>query len=167
MLYFLDTEFSDRGPNFPIQLISIGVVNELGKEFYRVVRDCDFDTDGCNDFVKQNVLPKIFHETRTDLSAIVNELLEFVKDDKNPFFVGYHCSTDWVIIKQLFHAQGGIPRNWTKYCFDIVQLNQSLGWPKMPKKPKADKRHNSMEDARWIKKSYEFLMTIKDAVKSS
>ena len=47
MKYFLDTEFSERGPMWPIQLISIGIVAEDGREFY--AHSEDYDPKLCND----------------------------------------------------------------------------------------------------------------------
>jgi hypothetical protein len=34
MRYFIDTEFNERGCRFPIELISIALVVEDGREFY-------------------------------------------------------------------------------------------------------------------------------------
>ena len=50
MKFFLDTEFSERGPKFPVTLISIGIVDERGGKFY--AENADFNTDDCNDMVR-------------------------------------------------------------------------------------------------------------------
>lgn len=55
MKYFFDTEFAEDGRT--IDLISIAVVAEDGREFYAV--STEFDADRCNDWVKANVLPKL------------------------------------------------------------------------------------------------------------
>jgi len=57
MRYFLDTEFMERGRNYPIDLISIALVCEDGREYYGLNRDCDLSK--ANDFVKQKVIPKL------------------------------------------------------------------------------------------------------------
>lgn len=52
MKLFLDTEFTDF---IDIDLISIGLVAEDGREFY--AERNDFDLDACNSFVQDIVLP--------------------------------------------------------------------------------------------------------------
>ena len=50
--YFLDTEFIEDGKT--IDLISIGIVCEDGRELYLANRNCDFDK--ASQWVKDNVL---------------------------------------------------------------------------------------------------------------
>jgi 3' exoribonuclease, RNase T-like len=50
--YFLDTEFIEDGAT--IDLISIGIVCEDGREYYAINYDCD--RTKANDWVKENVL---------------------------------------------------------------------------------------------------------------
>lgn len=69
---YLDTEFSEgffkpigwlpkwfpgNKPRWSIELISIGLVDDQGKEYYAINRD--FKRSRCNDWVKQNVLTKL------------------------------------------------------------------------------------------------------------
>lgn len=53
--YFIDTEFIEDGRT--IDLISIGIVAEDGREYYAINRDCDFRKAG--DWVLKNVLNPI------------------------------------------------------------------------------------------------------------
>ena len=55
MRYFYDTEFIDDGYN--IELISIGVVAEDGREYYAV--STEFDPERAGSWVRANVLPKL------------------------------------------------------------------------------------------------------------
>ncbi len=55
MRYFYDTEFIDNGRI--IDLISIGVVAEDGREFYAV--STEFDPESAGRWVRTNVLPKL------------------------------------------------------------------------------------------------------------
>ena len=57
MKYFFDTEFSENGST--IDLISIGIVAEDGREFYAQNSECKFDN--ANDFVWRNVFPHLGH----------------------------------------------------------------------------------------------------------
>ena len=55
MRYFYDTEFIDDGYN--IELISIGVVAEDGREYYAV--STEFNPERAGPWVRANVLPKL------------------------------------------------------------------------------------------------------------
>lgn len=52
MKYFLDTEFIENGKT--IDLISIGIVDENGREYYAANQECDFSK--ADEWVKENVL---------------------------------------------------------------------------------------------------------------
>ncbi|HEU4360304.1 MAG TPA: hypothetical protein VFR27_02205, partial [Mycobacterium sp.] len=54
MRYFYDTEFIDDG--YTIELISIGVVAEDGREYYAV--STEFDAGRAGPWVRTHVLPK-------------------------------------------------------------------------------------------------------------
>ena len=54
MLIFLDTEFTDF-PESECDLISIGLVDENGREFY--AESTQFRREACSDFVVDVVLP--------------------------------------------------------------------------------------------------------------
>ncbi len=55
MRYFYDCEFIEDGRT--IELVSIGVVCEDGREFYAV--STEFDPDRAGKWVRRNVLPKL------------------------------------------------------------------------------------------------------------
>ena len=55
MRFFYDTEFIEDG--LTIDLVSIGVVDEKGREFYAV--STDFDPGKAGPWVRENVLPKL------------------------------------------------------------------------------------------------------------
>ena len=52
MKYFLDTEFIEDGKT--IDLISIGIVAEDGREYYAINSECDFPK--ANDWIKEKGL---------------------------------------------------------------------------------------------------------------
>ena len=55
MRYFYDTEFIDNGRT--IELISIGVAAEDGREYYAI--STEFDPERAGRWVRKNVLPKL------------------------------------------------------------------------------------------------------------
>lgn len=66
MKYFLDTEFAEKPGT--IELISVGIVSEKGKEYYAV--SDEFSEDQCNEWVKQNVLSALATFDRKSISQI-------------------------------------------------------------------------------------------------
>ena len=153
--YFIDTEFIESGHLNPIQLISIGVVAEDGREFYAISQQ--FNPDMANKWVQENVLEKLESPedfTRKPLHLIARELQEFVGDD--PEFWGYYADYDWVVVAQMFGRMIDLPKGWPMYCRDIKQFAMELGNPKLPASGKAE--HNALADARWNKIAYAFLI---------
>lgn len=79
MRYFLDTEFVEDGRT--IDLLSIGIVAEDGRELYLQTERAEFYhayPQYCpNDWVRKNVVPHL-NATRTSHSQIQKQILEFV-----------------------------------------------------------------------------------------
>lgn len=159
MRYFLDTEFSERGPEYPIILISIALVAEDGRELYAI--HSEISPDDCNDWVKANVLPQLDLndgiDRRSTLDEIADHLKSFCDAGKygKPEFWGYYSDYDWVVFCQIFGAMINLPKGWPMYCRDIKQLCEEKGNPKLPQQGKGE--HNALADARWNKIAWEFL----------
>lgn len=154
MRYFLDTEFSETGPSHPIELISIGIVCQDGREYY--AESGEFRPGLCNKWVKENVLPRLGPvEQMKSLSLIKEEVRAFIGDGK-PEFWGYYSAYDWVVFAQMFGTMMDLPKGWPMYCRDVKQLCDDLGNPKLPEQGKGE--HHSLSDARWNRDAYEFLM---------
>ena len=166
MLYWLDTEFIEDGST--IDLISIGVVAEDGREFYCLNLDCNHSLAG--NWVRLNVLPYLPHKRRhnvardskdvqgkyTSHKRIGLEVLSFCDPVKygKPEFWGYYADC------QLFGRMIDLPAGFPKYCRDIKQLADDLGNPRLP--PQTGKVHNALDDARWNKEAWIFMQTCKN-----
>ena len=77
MRYFYDCEFIENG--ITIDLVSVGVVAEDGREFYAV--STEFDAGAAGPWVRRNVLPKLpspSSEVWKSRSRIRDELYDFV-----------------------------------------------------------------------------------------
>lgn len=146
MKYFLDTEFHEYKPTLTnintIELISIGIVREDGKELYLVSRNFSVISAFDNEWLKENVLRNIFNEFNDDEkrkfnwiqyqevvsgkgisnSEIKQEIIDFVGDDENPTFYGYYADYDWVVFCWLFGRMIDLPRNFPMYCRDLKQM---------------------------------------------
>ena len=66
MRFFYDCEFIEDGRT--IDLVSIGVVDEEGREFYAV--STEFDPERAGQWVRQNVLPKLPPPARDRKSVV-------------------------------------------------------------------------------------------------
>lgn len=169
MKYWYDTEFIEDGKT--IDLISIGIVAEDGREYYAI--STAFNPKKASDWVKENVLrhlpprnpnpyevsPRIREEARhwKNRADIALELLDFCKPDiyGKPEFWGYYSAYDHVALCQLWGTMMGLPKGWPMYTRDIKQWCDQLGNPELPKQNKGE--HHALADARWNRQAWEFL----------
>jgi len=166
--FFLDTEFIER-PN-TIDLISIGIVCDNGKELYRINQNCDLHQ--ASDWVRDNVLKKMpeyrdigsFFDTSYEnvVTKIKIALDVFMFIDRNTQqegtkaeFWGYYSDYDWVALCWLFGPMICLPEGFPMFCMDIKQLAVMCGNPKLPEQGKGE--HNALDDAKWNQKAYKFL----------
>ncbi len=155
MKYFLDTEFYEDGKT--IDLISIGVVAEDGREFYAVSQEAQLHR--VSDWVRINVLPSLPRygdASWMPRSVIANALRSFVMSlNDKPEFWAYYADYDWVALCQLYGTMMGLPAGWPKFCRDLKQLSVDVGSPQHPPDPEGE--HNALVDARWNRDLYGFL----------
>lgn len=152
MRFWFDTEFIEDGTT--IDLISIGIVSEDGREFYAINSECDYGK--ASDWVRENVLVQLKAHTETYLTRaeIRDAVLAFVGTDK-PEIWAYYADYDWVVLCQLFGTMMDLPKGWPMYCRDVKQLCDELGNVKLPEQGKGE--HHALADARWTKQAWEFL----------
>ena len=153
MKYFIDTEFIEgfHKPLFGkrrhfIDLISIGIVAEDGREYYAISKE--FNPKDANQWVKDNVISKLpqrrvdFYDSprmRADSllwksnERIAKEVTAFVynhpvtapphslqKTDIS--FYGYYADYDWVVFCSLFGRMIDLPKGFPMYCRDLKQM---------------------------------------------
>ena len=150
MRYFIDTEFIESGPEFPLILLSIGIVAQDGREFYVVNEDAPLEL--ASDWVKQNVLPQL-GGPKVGIKKIGPGIIHWMSDSK-PEFWGYYADYDWVVFCQLFGTMMNLPKGWPMYCRDLKQLSDEIGAPKFDA-PKGE--HNALADAKWNVGLYDYL----------
>ena len=158
MKVFIDTEFIEAGNCHPLELLSVGIICEDGREFYAVNDEADLIH--ANDWVKANVLPHL-GLPRMNRLEIRDRIQQFVGAGK-PEFWGYYADYDWVVFCQLFGTMIDLPKGWPMYCRDIKQLCDSLGNPELPKQNSME--HNALNDAQWNLKAWHYLTTSKQEV---
>src|SRR5678810_383989 len=148
MRFWFDTEFIENGRT--IDLISIGIVSEDGREYYR--ESVEWDTTDVNDWVRANVFPHL-QWNGVLRSIIADEIRAFMGE--KPEIWAYYADYDWVALCQLFGTMMDLPKGWPMYCRDVKQLCDSLGNPKLPEQGKGE--HYALADARWNMLAWEFL----------
>lgn len=152
MRFWFDTEFIEDGKT--IDLISIGIKAEDGREYYAESAECDLSRAG--DWVKLNVLPHIKGQTHTR-ATIADEIVEFVGE--KPEFWAYYGAYDWVVLCQLYGRMIDLPKTWPMWCRDIKQLCASIGDPTLPFNKGTC--HNALDDAIWTAECWRFLTASK------
>ena len=192
MKYFLDTEFIEgfHRPPFGkrrhfIDLISIGIVCEDGREYYAI--STDFDKRDADEWVKKNVIEKLperyapFSDPGTSPRArreamqwksnktILSEMLNFFGCWRDQLFYrapegievyGYYADYDWVLFCSLFGRMIDLPKGFPMYCRDLKQMMDERGLSKDWKRencPDPDGEHNALEDAKWNLKLFATL----------
>jgi 3' exoribonuclease, RNase T-like len=171
MKYWLDTEFIEDGET--IDLISIGIVAEDGRQYYAINYDCGFDK--ASQWVQDNVLIYLpfkplklnpgygqsgeFIDTGVwrRRQFIAKDIARFIHDD-NVEIWAYYADYDWVVFCQLFGTMMNLPKNFPMYCRDIKQECDRISNPKLPNQ-ESDK-HHALNDAIWCKVAWEYLQSI-------
>jgi hypothetical protein len=144
--YFYDTEFIEDGVT--IDLVSIGVVDESGREFYAI--SSEFDPTKAIPWVRRNVLDKLpgpadpawksRDRIRTDLLAFLTEPGEEIE------LWAWYAAYDHVALCQLWGAMPALPRPIPRFTKDLRQLWDDLDRPHLPAAG-AD-QHDALADAR-------------------
>lgn len=156
MKYFFDTEFIEGfhksffgKRRHHIDLISIGIVAEDGREYYAISNEYDYrDAD---QWVKDNVIlplyiSKVNGDARNQMDVhnfhkyvgksnerIKLEILEFmgcwrdqfqwkIKDYNVPEVYAYYADYDWVVFCSLFGRMIDLPKGFPMYCRDLKQM---------------------------------------------
>ncbi|PPK64174.1 polyadenylate-specific 3'-exoribonuclease AS [Actinokineospora auranticolor] len=161
MRYFYDTEFIEDGTT--IDLVSIGVVGEDGREFYAV--STEFDPDKAGTWVRANVLDKLpspADKAWCDRGEMRKRLLEFLTTPRSKDKIelwAWFGAYDHVVLGQLWGAMPALPRQIPRFTRELRQRWEDVGKPTLPPPPQdahdalADARHNLVRwkviDAEW------------------
>jgi hypothetical protein len=143
--YFYDTEFIEDGRT--IELISIGVVAEDGREYYAVSTDFDPERAG-------SWLPKL-----PPPSSPLWRSRKQIRLDLEKFFRVFDaCATepielwawvgayDHVALCQLWGPMPALPQALPRFTRELRQLWEDRGSPRMP--PRSRDAHDALVDAR-------------------
>jgi hypothetical protein len=139
MKYFFDTEFHEykRDGVNTIELISIGIVAEDGREFYAESLDFDMTAATENGWLKENVIDHLWSRQPDKApfnrwirdgglggllheSEIAGDIRRFCGE--RPDFYAYYADYDWVVFCWLFGRMIDLPEGFPMYCRDLKQM---------------------------------------------
>ena len=153
MKYWIDTEFIAKP--FTIDLVSIGLVAEDGREFY--AESSEVDWSKASPWMLENVRPQLEGKGMS-LEEISYALRVFTDHDEHPVFWGYFPAYDWVAFVGLFGGLEVLPFHYPQLCLDIKQWAIELGDPELPHQK--ENRHHALADARWTREAWMFLANL-------
>lgn len=163
MKLFFDTEFT--GLHQHTNLLSIGIVDENGREFYRELDD--YDTSQLNDWLKDNVIANFTNEQPVNRIILEQHLREWLRgyDYGEKLEIWSDClAYDWVLFCEIFGGAFEIPKNIYYIPFDICTYMKIKGVdPDVNREefvglePLISAKHNALHDAKVIKACYEKL----------
>jgi len=160
--YFYDTEFIEDGRT--IELISIGVVAEDGREYYAV--STEFDPERAGSWVRVNVLPKLpppASQVWRSRSQIRQDLEKFFGiDGTEPIELwAWVAAYDHVALCQLWGPMTALPPPIPRFTRELRQLWEDRGRPRMPPRPRD--AHDALVDARDQLRRFRLIMSVEDA----
>jgi hypothetical protein len=165
---YVDTEFLEDGRT--IELISIGLVAEDGREYYAVNRDMPHKRIARHDWLRHNVvpgLPRLHGDARLqagrrnplaldwhhpDLkrhAQIADEVRAFIQATPGVELWAWYGAYDHVALCQLWGRMIDLPDGMPMWTNDLRQEVDRIGNPPMPKQ--AEGLHNALADARHVK----------------
>jgi hypothetical protein len=148
--YFYDCEFIEDGRT--VDLVSIGAVDEYGREFYAV--STEFDASRAVPWVRRNVLDKLpspGDPAWRSRERIRDDLYEFLiaplreRSDEQLELWAWYAAYDHVALAQLWGPMTALPRRIPRFTKDLRQLWDDLDRPPLPE---ATGRHDALVDAR-------------------
>lgn len=145
--YFYDTEFIEDGQT--IELVSIGVVAEDGREYYGV--STEFDPARAGRWVRTHVLPKLPPPALTrwrSRSQIRSDLETFfgVPGSEPIELWAWVAAYDHVVLCQLWGPMTALPPGMPRFTRELRQLWEDRGCPALP--PRSADAHDALVDAR-------------------
>jgi hypothetical protein len=166
-IYAYDTEFLEDGRT--IELISIGIVCEDGREYYAVNSDMPRDEINRNHWLMKNVMPSLPGEVRSSAVApgaryfsldkksplvkpkwvIANEVREFLLAGTDIELWADYAAYDHVALAQLWGRMINLPKGLPMYTNDLQQEQRRLGNPPVPPQFPGE-MHNALADARHV-----------------
>lgn len=157
MRYFIDTEFLEDGVT--IDLISIGIVAEDGREYY--AQSAEFlERHRSTPWLDTHVIPHLGNQW-LERASIKDEALAFMNARQYgiPELIGWCCAYDFVAFCHLFGTMMDVPTHMPHCMHDIQQTLDERGIPDEMLPQQEGTAHNALSDARHIRQIWQWLQT--------
>jgi hypothetical protein len=161
MRIFLDTEFTGLHQN--TTLISIGMITEDGREFYRELND--YDKSQLDDWLKDNAISNLEGINPINTEQLRKDIEDFLSCYDKVEIWSDCLSYDWVLFNQIWGHAFNLPKTIYYIPFDICTLFKTRGIdPDINREEfsgmiKENKKHNALWDAKVIRACYLKLLT--------
>lgn len=175
MRIFYDCEFIEAGPDHPVELVSIGMAADDGREFYAVSSDFDTRKFFASDWLVDNVWPSLpqrqdppgvrcrcihghldlDHPDVRPRAQIARAVHTFIAATPAPELWAWYGAYGHVVLCQLWGSMNDLPPGVPMWTNDLKQEAQRLGGPRLPDQPAG--LHNALADARHNKVRAETL----------
>jgi hypothetical protein len=172
---YYDTEFLEDGRT--IELISIGMVADDGREYYAVNRGMPVRRIRKHPWLMENVVPSLpnapgdarLYQPKRWLfnyaspyvftrSQIADGVRRFIQKTPEPELWAWYGAYDHVVLCQLWGAMIDLPKGVPMWTNDLKQEAQRLGNPDLPPLDGAIE-HNALHDAREVRSRHRWLIT--------
>lgn len=167
MRIYYDLEFLEDGRT--IELISIGMVAEDGREYYAVCEDAPWEQIRESEWLMGHVVPtltasrpdgELYDPTDPCVRSrrqIADEVRDFIRATPGVELWASYGAYDHVCLAQLWGSMMGLPDGVPMWTNDIQQeaLRQGLTWADLPQME--DGEHNALADARHNRVRADFL----------
>lgn len=144
-----------------MDLISVALVCEDGREFY--AENADFDWESVR-LLAANPDPRVSETPRWLLDNVLDHLagpalsvtdirggiLELVGDDARPQFWGWYSDYDWVAFAWIFGRMADLPAHFPRFCRELRQAIEKTGIHAKSITLDGDE-HHALADARWAR----------------
>jgi 3' exoribonuclease, RNase T-like len=168
-----DTEFLEDGKT--IELISIGMIAEDGREYYAVNKRMPKRRIRKSPWLMKNVVPSLprphgdwvlgmpnrwlfnyLDPCVKEPARIAREVRRFIQDTPDLELWADYGAYDHVVLCQLWGRMIDLPHGVPMFTHDLEQECRRLGSPPMPPMPDA-RDHNALSDAREVQFRREWL----------
>lgn len=175
MKIFYDCEFVERGRDVPMQLVSIGMICEDGRELYRINPE-SLSNVAIHPWLSVNVAPYLpmtspsagiiawdekheeYQYVSMSFTQLIDDVLTFIQATPDAELWAYYGAYDHVLLCQLFGSMSELPAGVPMITMDVQQHWLYFGDGK-PLPPEPWHAHHAMHDARWARDAFESIST--------
>ena len=153
MNYFFSALVIESGVRHPLQLVSLALIDEGGREYYAESNEYDYLYAP---EPLRSLIPQSVDGTSPKPLALIAQDVEHFVAHHFPTFWGYNGFVEFTAFYQLFGTQS-IPPTWPFYFHDFAVELERAGNPRPPDIDAIRDDHHALSNARWLRDAYAWL----------